>query len=371
MKFVINGMESLITMLNFFIVLSFLFSTRCNQKMQLLQIANAASFVSKDTTIPLLKDTVTPIKDTINLSNDTVHSVENVLDSVAYYQRCLALSNGDKAGKWPVKTVYPKAGAILPFKRVVAYYGNFYSKKMGILGELPENEMLDKLKTEITKWEQADSTTPVQPALQYIAATAQESAGKDDKHRLHMPFKEIDKAITMAKKIDAIVILDIQVGKSTVQNEIPLLEKYLVMPNVHLAIDPEFSMKNGATPGSEIGTYDAADINYVSNYLASLVQKFNLPPKIFVVHRFTKKMVTSYKSIKILPEVQFVMDMDGWGTPATKKNTYRQFVYLEPVQFTGIKIFYKNDTRRVGEKQVMQPEDVLKLAPKPIYIQYQ
>ena len=25
---------------------------------------------------------------------------------------------------WPVKTVYPKVGAILPFNRIVAYYGN-------------------------------------------------------------------------------------------------------------------------------------------------------------------------------------------------------------------------------------------------------
>src|SRR3989344_1799803 len=31
---------------------------------------------------------------------------------------------------WPVKAVYPNAGAILPFNRIIAYYGNLYSKKM-------------------------------------------------------------------------------------------------------------------------------------------------------------------------------------------------------------------------------------------------
>ena len=358
MKFVIsNSMETVINMLNFFIVLTFLFFTGCNPKTQLLQVSDAASVTSKDTT---------------NFPTDTSSSNSGVLfDSADYDQRCIALSNGDKSGRWPVKTMYPKVGAILPFKRVVAYYGNFYSKQMGILGELPEEEMLNKLKTEIAKWEKADSTAPVQPALQYIAATAQESAGRDGKYRLRMPFKEIDKAIVMAKKIDAIVVLDIQVGKSTVQKEIPLLEKYLSMPNVHLGIDPEFSMKNGAVPGTEVGTYDGADINYVSDYLASLVQKYSLPPKILILHRFTRRMITNYKSIKILPEVQFVMDMDGWGSAARKKNTYRQFVYTEPVQFTGFKIFYKNDTKRIGEKQEMQPADVLKLTPKPIYIQYQ
>src|SRR3989344_8388300 len=43
---------------------------------------------------------------------------------------------------WPVPTVYPNAGAILPFKRVVAYYGNFYSKGMGVLGEYPTDQLL-------------------------------------------------------------------------------------------------------------------------------------------------------------------------------------------------------------------------------------
>jgi hypothetical protein len=33
------------------------------------------------------------------------------------------------------------------------------------------------------------------------------------------------------------------------------LGKYLSMPNVHLWIDPESSMKNGERPGSKIGIY--------------------------------------------------------------------------------------------------------------------
>jgi hypothetical protein len=82
-------------------------------------------------------------------------------------------------------------------------------------------------------------------------------------------------------------------------------------------------------------------------------------------------MVTNYKQIKLRPEVQIIMDMDGWGPPAKKVGTYKSFIYPEPVQFTGFKIFYKNDTERVGMKQEMQPEDLLKLKPRPMYIQYQ
>ena len=271
---------------------------------------------------------------------------------------------------WPVKTIYPSAGAILPFKRIVAYYGNLYSKGMGVLGQYPEAEMLSKLDLEVKKWEAADPETPVVPALHYIAVTAQGSPGEDGKYRLRMPDKEIDKVLAMADKINAIVFLDVQVGFSNLQTEIPLLEKYLKMPQVHLGIDAEFSMKTGLRPGKVVGTFDATDINFAEDYLAKLVKENDLPPKILVVHRYTQKMVTNYQNIKILPEVQIVMHMDGWGGKAKKINTYQQFIYKEPVEFTGFKLFYKNDILTPGTT-LITPDDLMKLNPRPIYIQYQ
>jgi len=275
-----------------------------------------------------------------------------------------------KTHLWPVKTVYPKAGAILPFSRIVAYYGNLYSTKMGVLGEYSETEMLAKLNEEVAKWNTADPATPVIPALHYIVVVAQANAGQDGKYRTRMPFSEIDKVLAMAAKIKAIVFLDIQVGFSNVKTEVPLLEKYLKLPNVHLAIDPEFSMKTGIRPGKVVGTLDATDINFAANYLASLVQENNLTPKVIIIHRYTQKMVTNYQQIKILPEVQVIMNMDGWGVEAKKINTYQQFVYKEPVQFTGFKLFYKNDVFTEGTA-LMTPQNILKLNPQPLYIQYQ
>jgi len=277
---------------------------------------------------------------------------------------------------WPVHTVYPNAGAILPFNRIVAYYGNLYSKKMGVLGEYPEDVMLQKLKAEVQKWETADPFTPVVPALHYIAVVAQGSAGADGKYRFRMPDSEINKALAIAEKVptsaggNAIVFLDIQVGLSNLQTEVPYFEKYLKMPNVHLGVDPEFSMKTGARPGKVVGTLDASDINFTAEYLARLVRENNLPPKILVVHRYTQNMLTNYKLIKPLPEVQIVIHMDGWGEKAKKINTYRQFIYPEPVQFTGFKLFYKNDIFNPNTV-LMTPADLLKLSPQPVYIQYQ
>lgn len=293
------------------------------------------------------------------------------LDTVVYDKKLNELANNRFLPSiWPAKTVYPKAGAILPFKRVVAYYGNLYLAKMGILGQYPEEEMLARLDEEVKKWTIADPATPALPALHYIAVVAQGAAGKDGKHRTRMPDSEIDQVLKIAAKINALVFLDVQVGFSTVQVEVPLLEKYLKMPQVHLGLDPEFSMKDEMRPGQSIGTFDASDINFAANYLAKIVKENNLSPKILVVHRYTQKMVTNYQNITPLPEVQIVMHMDGWGEKAKKINTYRQFIYSEPVQFAGFKLFYKNDLWEKGTS-LLTPEELLKLRPRPIYIQYQ
>ncbi len=292
------------------------------------------------------------------------------LDTVLYNQQMTHMVNGDSSGKWPVKTAYPLPGAILPFKRIIAYYGNLYSTRMGILGELPPKQMIDRLKVEIKNWEAADPATPVQPALHYICVTAQGSPGAAGKYRLRMPFKQIDSVLNIAKMIDAIVFLDIQVGLGSLQEEIPELEKYLAMPNVHLGIDPEFSMKGGQAPGKVIGSFDAADINYATDYLAKLVKKYNLPPKVLVVHRFTRPMVKNYQQIITRPETQIVMHMDGWGAPARKIGTYKHFIYTEPIEFTGFKIFYKNDLKETPSR-LLTAEELMKLKPRPLYIQYQ
>lgn len=284
------------------------------------------------------------------------------------------LANGDTTGRWPVKNApYPLPGAVLPFHRIVAYYGNLYSNKMGALGKWPKAQMIANLKSEVKKWNDADSVIKAIPALHYIAVTAQGAAGKDGKWRYRMPLHQIDTILNWAKEIDALVFIDVQIGLSDLQSEIPLFEKYLSLPNVHLAIDPEFAMngKGGKRPGSVIGTMEAKDINWVGNYLTGLVKKNNLPPKIFMIHRFTKGMVQNARDIKLHPELQIVMDMDGWGPPDLKKGSYLSWINQEPVQFTGFKLFYVNDTEKSGRKEMMSQQDVLKLKPKPVYIQYQ
>ena len=313
------------------------------------------------------------VNDTTNEVKDTVENTMKPVDHKLYDSLMLNIANGDTTGKWPVKnTPYPLAGALLPFNRIIAYYGNLYVKKMGPLGKYEPKEMWRKLDEEVAKWNKADKVVKSIPALHYIATVASGTPGKDGLYINRMPDSQIDSVLKIAKMYnhDAIVFLDIQVGLSKLKDELPRLEKYLKLPNVHLGIDPEFSMKNGARPGSKIGVYDAADINFASDFLAKLVKDNNLPPKIFVVHRFTQKMVTNYKNIKLKPEVQVVMHMDGFGPPELKKGTFRHYLYTEPVQFVGFKLFYINDIAQ-APNHLMTPEELLKLTPKPVYIQFQ
>src|SRR5690606_35247147 len=142
--------------------------------------------------------------------------------STLFRQQMLALVNGDTSGKWPVKNQpIPLAGAILPNKRIIAYYGNLYSTRMGILGELPPKEMLARLDQELERWNKADSVIESIPALHYIAVVAQGSAGNDGKYQNRMPDKQIDSVLKIAEQRDSLVFLDIQVALSTLQDELP------------------------------------------------------------------------------------------------------------------------------------------------------
>jgi hypothetical protein len=280
-------------------------------------------------------------------------------------KRLFNLPPSDSA-RWPVRTPDPLPGSIIPEHRIVAFYGNPLSKKMGILGELPPEQMLSRLDEVATEWAATDSGQKVLPALHLIATVAQGYPGPAHKYRLQMPDSIIQQLAAVVEQRGWLLFLDMQVGVSTVEDELKVLVPYLKRPYIHLALDPEFAMKDGKRPGTDwMGHMDASEVNHAIDVLAKIVEEEHLPPKVLVVHRFTSNMLTNASQIRLDPRVQVVIDMDGWGTPGSKMGAYRWFVVRHPVQYTGFKLFYKND------KPMMTPEQVLELFPKPMYIQYQ
>lgn len=268
----------------------------------------------------------------------------------------------------PAYTVTPLPGSLLPGHRIVVYYGNPLSKRMGVLGEYPVPEMLAKLQQEVQAFATADPSRPVQPGLHLIVSVAQGAPGRDGMYRLRMRDSLIDWWCNLAASRGYVMFLDVQVGHSTVQSELQPLIPYLKRPYVHLALDPEFSMhhaKEGVVPGRKIGVMDAAEVNYAIRTLQDIVRQNHLPPKILVVHRFTQGMLTDYRDIRPVPEVQVVINMDGFGAPWLKRDSYSAYERMQPVQFTGFKLFYKND------HPMLTREQVVKLDPAPLFITFQ
>ena len=283
-----------------------------------------------------------------------------------------AIRTGLRNPRWPVKTPAVLPGAILPSHRIVAFYGNPLSKRMGILGEIPYDRMLAKLDATVPQWRAADPTKPVLPALHLIVSVAQGQPGKDGMYRQRSDPDLIEKIYGMAHSRGYITILDIQAGKSTIDSELPRLLPFLSRPDVHLGLDPEFYMhynRQGRTPGTKIGSMDARDVNYAIDQLAQLVTRYHLPPKVLIVHRFTINMLQHAEQIHLDSRVQVVINMDGWGQPWLKFDTYARCEASAPVEYTGFKLFYHNDTRK-GDA-LLSPREVLALRPRPLYIQYQ
>ena len=196
-------------------------------------------------------------------------------------------AGSDLDSLWPVKGPAPLPGSILPAKRIIAFYGNPLSTRMGILGAIASDDMLRKLDAEVAAWNRIDPATPCSPRCISSCSSPTRIPGTSGQYRTRHDSAMIEKVYGWAKSRNAILFLDLQVGRSTLQYELPWIEKFLIRPDVHLGIDPEFSMKSGGVPGQRIGTFDAADINYATRFLANLVEKHRLPPKILVVHRFT------------------------------------------------------------------------------------
>ena len=293
----------------------------------------------------------------------------NAHDSVSYFS---AIRAGSRAAPhWPAWPT-PLAGSLLPDHRIVAFYGNPHSKKMGVLGEYPEQQMLSMLDARVAEWKKADPSVPVIPAIHLVTVVAQGTAGADGGWRRRENPQTIERAYQWAKSRDGLLFIDIQAGHSTLQQELPLLLKYLQRPDVHLGIDPEFYMhykREGVRPSAKVGQMMASDVNYVIQTLDKLVADNHLPPKILIVHRFRADMVPDAESIHPTPRVQVVMDMDGWGPPWLKFDSYRDYIVAHPVEFTGFKLFFHNDVK--GGDPILTPLEVLRLLPRPLYIQYQ
>lgn len=259
----------------------------------------------------------------------------------------------------------PADTALLPDYRIVLFYGHPHDPAMGIVGEHEIERLAEILREEAANYAAADPSRPVIPGLEVIATVAQRVPGSDGTYILDTDTETLTRYIDFAAEQGMVVVLDLQIGRGTVAAEIEKVRDLLARPNVHLAIDPEFAVAEGQIPGEYIGSISAESIAYAQKVLAEISATHGIPPKMLIVHQFREDMIQGKDQLAPIPGVQLVIDADGYGAPELKTAVYNFLVRDEPVEFAGVKLFYRQDV------PLMTPQEILALVPAPDVIIYQ
>ncbi|MDX6681323.1 MAG: hypothetical protein QOG94_1362 [Solirubrobacteraceae bacterium] len=292
-----------------------------------------------------------------------------LLAIVVLLRSCGGARAGDTLSALPVVPVQQRAQlpgggrTIFPARRVVAFYGAPQSDRLGILGIGDVDGAAKKLRRVARAY--ARKTRPVLPAFELISTIANAHPGDDALYRTHQPPETIDRYLAAARRTKALLVLDIQPGRGDFLSEVQRLQRWLLQPDVGLALDPEWHVGDDAVPGQTIGSVSADEVNAVSSYLSNLVGKHDLPEKLFVIHQFTQGMIVDKARVARPPGLAVTMNVDGFGNPANKISKYEAFT-SEPTRFhDGFKLFYEEDT------DLMSPRDVLRLGPPPDLVVYE
>ena len=253
---------------------------------------------------------------------------------------------------------------LFPDHRVVAFYGNPADPQLGALGIGTPDQAAARLRRVARSYER--KTRPVMLCLELIVTVAAAAPGDDGLYRLRTGDDVIRRYLRAARKAKALLLLDVQPGRSNFPKEVARLRKWLREPDVGLALDPEWRVQAGQVPGQVIGSVNAAEVDAVSAELARIVREHDLPEKLFVLHQFTDDMIKDKDKLKMRKGLATVFNVDGFGTPANKISKYDQFTDSTPKgAHDGFKVFFKEDIDR------MRPASVLNLKPPPDIIEYE
>jgi len=254
---------------------------------------------------------------------------------------------------------------ILPsdYNMIVALYGRPHVKTMGTLGQQSLEKTIIMAKEKAKVYEKAWGTGKhVTPGFDLIYEMATASPGKNGKYVITLNQKTLLEYITAAQKNGIVVFIDVQLGERTPAQSVKPLLKYLKYDNVHIAVDPEFSVDNlSVRPGKKIGSITGQQINEVQDMMKNYIKANGIKEdKILLVHMFTGHMVTNKKAIRYTDRVHLAMHLDGHGSPSLKIKTYNG-LYTDARAAKvvgGFKVFYKQDKPRMTPKQVLGLEKV-------------
>jgi hypothetical protein len=263
----------------------------------------------------------------------------------------------------PPPPTEPGGGLTLfPSHRLVAFYGAPNEPVLGVLGQAPPEALWPQLVAAGAPFMSLDAV--VVPTYELIAFEAQASPGPDGRYTQQVPAAQIDAYLRVVQAHGGMLILDVQPGRSSFLADAQALQKWLVQPDVGLALDPEWELAPGQLPDRQIGQTTAAEINQVSAWLEQLTVAHRLPQKLFMIHQFRPSMVADKQTVVAEPDLAITFNMDGFGATHNKLTTY-QILAGDARWFLGYKLFYHRDI------PLQTPSQVLALIPSPQVIEYE
>jgi hypothetical protein len=243
----------------------------------------------------------------------------------------------------------------------VACYGTAGTGSLGVLGESGPDEMHRRLLDAAEAF--ARPSQPVQPVYELIVTVADRSPGKDRDYSHDIDREAVRHYVEAARRNGALLLLDLQPGRSDFLDVAQRWQWALEQPHVGLALDPEWRMHR-AVPGTTIGHVSAFEVNRTARWLSQLTKQRGLPEKLFVLHQFRTSMIEDIGAIGARAHLAMVQHVDGFGTRSQKLQTYR--TVAEPEQFVmGFKLFYDEDT------DLMTPAAVQRIRPRVRFVSYQ
>jgi hypothetical protein len=273
----------------------------------------------------------------------------------------------DGPNEWlAIRVLPPPPPSVFESAQVVAFYGHPGIPRMGALGVYSPELLAEEVTRVAALYDALNGDRDVIPALHLITSIAQPRPGADGDYLAFISDEKLAIYVDLAEEHGLLLILDEQIGWSDPLTDVQRLEWALKKPFVHLALDPEWSTRPyGVAPGVMIGTLGASEVNAVQLYLADLVRRYNLPPKLLVLHQFRPEMLTDTDAYLDVPEVEISIDMDGFGGPWPKLANYEAYSLSEYSERPAIKLFYDWDT------PLMDPARIQSLDTPPDLIIYQ
>ena len=261
----------------------------------------------------------------------------------------------------------PGGGQILfPMHRLVALYGHPGDPALGALGQQDLRASLARARKAARPYRRL-SSVPVIPAFEIIAAIAEAHPGPDGTYSYESPLSLLRPWVSAATAARMYVVVDLQAGRANLLAQAKRYEPLLKLPNVGLALDPEWKLGARQLPLHQIGSVSASQINTVIHWLASLTARHHLPQKLLVLHQFQLSMIGDEHRLDTRNgDLAIVIHMDGQGTPHDKQKTWNGVTNVAPPGvFFGWKNFYTKDHPMLG------PRQALARTPEPVMISYQ